>query len=158
MMRVVIAAALLLAAWLPASAGSVEDRNKAVTVDFFQDVLSEGHLDHYARSHAPDFVVHTGMGDLPLAADLAAATEERKALPDMRFDVRHLMAEDDMVLVHWTVSGTNTGDGMGFHATGRTISVSGMTLFRFKAGKISEEWSVFDMLGAYRQAGLIPAK
>jgi len=47
---------------------------------------------------------------------------------------------------------------MGFHATGRTISVSGMTLFRFKAGKISEEWSVFDMLGAYRQAGLIPAK
>jgi predicted ester cyclase len=31
-----------------------------------------------------------------------------------------------------------------------------MTLFRFKAGKICEEWSVWDMLSVMRQAGLLP--
>jgi hypothetical protein len=47
--------------------------------------------------------------------------------------------------------------GMGFPATGKKIKIDGMTIFRFKAGKICEEWSVWDMLSAMRQAGLLPA-
>ena len=45
---------------------------------------------------------------------------------------------------------------MGLPATRKKINVDGMTMFRFKAGKICEEWSVFDMLSALRQAGLVP--
>jgi predicted ester cyclase len=45
---------------------------------------------------------------------------------------------------------------MGFPATGKKIKTHGMTIFRFKAGKICEEWSVWDMLSAMRQAGLLP--
>ena len=45
---------------------------------------------------------------------------------------------------------------MGFPATGKTIKIDGMTLFRFKDGKIREEWSVWDMLSVLRQAGLFP--
>jgi steroid delta-isomerase-like uncharacterized protein len=58
------------------------------------------------------------------------------------------------VAVYWTASGTNTGAGLGFPATGKRIKIAGMTLFRFKAGKISEEWSAWDMLSVMRQAGL----
>ena len=47
---------------------------------------------------------------------------------------------------------------MGFPATGKHITVNGMTLFRFRDGKIVEEWSVFDMSSAMRQAGLLAAK
>jgi hypothetical protein len=32
-----------------------------------------------------------------------------------------------------------------------------MTIFRFKAGKIAEEWSAWDMLSVLKQAGLIHA-
>lgn len=141
----------------PAAAGPIEEQNKAIALGFFQ-VLDQGRLDRYADSHAADFVVHTGQGDLPISADMAAAAEERKAMPDMHFEVHRMVAESDMVVVHWTASGTNTGDGMGFHATGKKLSVPGMTIFRFKAGKISEEWSVFDMLLAYHQAGLMATK
>ena len=66
---------------------------------------------------------------------MAAAAEERKALPDMHMKVNHMIAERDLVAVHWTVSGTNTHQGMGFPATGKAITISGMTLFRFKSGK-----------------------
>ena len=131
------------------------DKNKAVARSFFEQVLDQGHLDKYGVSHAADFVAHADAHDASLAEDMAAAQEERKALPDMRVKVNEVVAEHDLVAVFWTASGTNTGEGMGFPATGKRITVNGMTLFRFRAGKISEEWSVFDMLSAMRQAGLL---
>ena len=43
-----------------------------------------------------------------------------------------ILAERDLVAVHWTASGTNTQPGMGIPATGKKISVSGMTIFASK--------------------------
>lgn len=144
---------------LPAMAQqpSEQERNKAVARSFFEQVLDQGELGRYADSHASDFVAHAADHDASLAEDMAAAREERKALPDMRVRVNEAVAERDLVAVFWTASGTNTGEGMGFPATGKRITVNGMTLFRFKAGRIGEEWSVFDMLSAMRQAGLLAA-
>jgi steroid delta-isomerase-like uncharacterized protein len=153
-MRKLSSVILLSAFCLPATAGDMQDVNRATAKSFFEEVLDQGHLDRYANSHTSDFVVHTAHGDLPLSADMAAAAEERKALPDMRMTVNRMIAENDLLVVHWTATGTNTGDGMGFHATGAKISIPGMTIFRFKAGKISEEWSVYDLLAGYIQAGL----
>jgi steroid delta-isomerase-like uncharacterized protein len=134
-----------------------KERNKAVARSFFEDVLDQGRFDKYAESHASDFVAHAGDHNATLDEDIAAARDERRALPDMHVKVNEIVADRDLVVVYWTASGTNTHEGMGFPATGRKISVPGMTLFRFKAGKINEEWSVFDMLSAMKQAGLLPA-
>jgi steroid delta-isomerase-like uncharacterized protein len=72
----------------------------------------------------------------------------------MRVTVNQIVAERDLVAVYWTAAGTNTQAGMGFPATGRKIKIDGMTLFRFKSGKITEEWSVWDMLSVMQQLGL----
>jgi steroid delta-isomerase-like uncharacterized protein len=101
-------------------------------------------------------VAHGENHDATLEEDMAEAKEERKALPDMKVEVNQILAERDLVAVYWTASGTNTQAGMGFPATGKKIKIDGMTLFRFKAGKICEEWSVWDMLSVMRQAGLLP--
>jgi steroid delta-isomerase-like uncharacterized protein len=140
-----------------ARAGGEQEKNKAVARSFFEEVLSQGRLDKYAESHADNFVAHAGDHDASLAEDMAAAQEERKALPDMQVKVSQMVAEGDLVVVHWRASGTNSHEGMGFPATGKRISVPGMTIFRFKNGKIIEEWSVYDMLSAMQQAGLCPA-
>ncbi len=89
---------------------------------------------------------------------MAYAREERKALPDMSITVNQMIAEGDRVAVYWTASGTNTQAGMRFPATGKKIRISGMTLFRYKDGKIREEWGVWDELSALRQAGLFPTQ
>jgi steroid delta-isomerase-like uncharacterized protein len=108
------------------------------------------------RSLTPeDFVAHAENHEATLEEDIAAAREERKALPDMRVTVNQIVAERDLVAVYWTATGTNTQAGMGFPATGKKIKIDGMTLFRFKSGRICEEWSVWDMLSVMRQAGLI---
>jgi steroid delta-isomerase-like uncharacterized protein len=143
---------------MPARAqqGGEQEKNKQIARSFFEEVLDQGRFDLYAESHAKDFVAHGENRDGTLDDDMAAAKEERRALPDMRVKVNEILAEHDLVAVYWNVSGTNTQAGMGFPATGKKIKIDGMTIFRFKTGKISEEWSVWDMLSVMRQAGLLP--
>jgi steroid delta-isomerase-like uncharacterized protein len=135
-----------------------QEENKNVARTFFEEVLGQGRLDHYSESHAKGFVAHGSDHDATLEEDMTAAREERQAMPDLHVTVNQMVAERDLVAVYWTASGTNTQAGMGFPATGRKIKASGMTLFRFKAGKICEEWSVWDMLSVMKQAGLLPSQ
>jgi steroid delta-isomerase-like uncharacterized protein len=111
-----------------------EAKNKEVARSFFEDVLDKGKLEDYAKSHAPDFVAHAEGRLASLEEDIAAAREQRKALPDMRVKVNQIVAEGDLVSVYWTASGTNTAAGMGMPATGKSVSIGGMTFFRFERG------------------------
>jgi steroid delta-isomerase-like uncharacterized protein len=138
-----------------AQPASEQDKNKEIARAFFEDVLGQNHLERYAESHSNDFVAHGETEDASLQEDMAAAKEERQALPDMKIKVNQILAERDLVAVYWTAWGTNTHPGMGFPATGKKIRVSGMTIFRFKAGKISEEWGVWSLLSAMQQAGIL---
>ena len=142
----------------PCMAKDVEARNKAVARSFFEDVLDQGKLEDYGKSHAPDFVAHSEGRLASLEEDMNAAREQRKALPDMRVKVNHIVAEGELVSVYWTASGTNTAAGWGIPATGKSVSVSGMTLFRFEGGLIQEEWSVFNEYSIMKQLGLLPTK
>ncbi len=141
-----------------AQPASEQEKNTNVARSFFEEVLGQGRLDRYSESHAKDFVAHGATHDATLEEDMAAAREEHQAMPDMRVTVNQMAAEKDLVAVYWTAAGTNTQAGMGFPATGKKIKISGMTFFRFKEGKICEEWSVWDMLSAMRQAGLLPSQ
>ena len=157
-MSKILISLFLVVACLPTLAQNAtqQERNKQVVRSFFLDVLDKGNFDKYPESHAKDFVAHASTHDATLEEDMAAARDERHAMPDLHITVNQILAEGDLVSVYWTASGTNTQPGMGFPATGKKIKVDGMTLFRFKAGKISEEWSVWDMLSVMRQAGLLP--
>ena len=140
----------------PVMAKEMAARNKEVARSFFEDVLDKGKLEDYAKSHAPDFVAHSEGRLASLEEDMTAAREQRKALPDMRVKVNQIVAEGDLVSVYWTASGTNTAAGWGIPATGKSVSASGMTLFRFERGLIQEEWSVFNMYSILKQLGLLP--
>ncbi|HYX69052.1 MAG TPA: ester cyclase [Terriglobales bacterium] len=157
-MRQAILCVFLSALCLPAAAQkpTEQETNKAVARSFFEQVLDQGHLEKYAESHAPDFVAHGRTADATLEQDMGYAREERKAVPDLHIKVNEIIAERDLVLVYWTASGTNTHEGMGFPATGKSFTEPGMTLFRFKAGKMIEEWGVWSILSVEQQLGLLP--
>ena len=157
-MRQAILWMLVCALCLPATARkpTEQETNKAVARSFFEQVLDQGHVEKYAESHAMGFIAHGRTKDATLEEDMGYAREERKAVPDLRFKINEIMAERDLVLVYWTASGTNTHEGMGFPASGKSFTEPGMTLFRFKAGKISEEWGVWSMLSIMQQLGVLP--
>ncbi len=46
----------------------------------------------------------------------------------------------------------------GIPATGKSVSIPSLTIFRMDNGKIAEGWLVSDNLGMMQQLGVIPAQ
>ena len=66
-------------------------------------------------------------------------------------NVRHVIADGDLVAVNLTLTGTHLGEWAGHHASGARVSVEEMMVFRFEEGLLVEMWEVFDEQGLRRQ-------
>jgi steroid delta-isomerase-like uncharacterized protein len=75
------------------------------------------------------------------------------AFPDMRFDVEDQLAEGDRVVSRFTITGTHKGDLMGMPQMGRTIRTSGISVQRFRDGRVAEEWEQVDFMTMMQQLG-----
>ena len=80
----------------------------------------------------------------------------RKVFPDWHSDVHLLIGEEDIVVELFTASGSQQGEFMGVDATGRTVTLPGINIFRVRGGRIVERWGRLDDLGLLRQLGLAP--
>jgi steroid delta-isomerase-like uncharacterized protein len=134
--------------------------NKQLVEAFIQELFTKGDLDAVDRYLAPGFVNHDA--PFPGAPDglegmRQAAVLYRAALPDWHSDVDQMIAEDDVVVERFTASGTHQGELMGVPATGKTIVLQGINIFRVADGKIVERWGQLDQLGMLHQLGLAPA-
>lgn len=78
------------------------------------------------------------------------------AFPDLRFTIEDTVAQRDKVLVRWLLTGTQRGELQGQTASGKSMSVAGMSLFRLADGKIQEIWVNQDRLGMQQQLGWLP--
>jgi hypothetical protein len=71
--------------------------------------------------------------------------------------VDEVVAEGDRVVVRTTLSGLHQGEIQRIPATGRTVSISSITIFRLANGKIAEGWLVQEQLVLMPQLGVSPA-
>ncbi|MGO8997521.1 MAG: ester cyclase [Polyangiaceae bacterium] len=144
-------------AWSPvaradAMGPSVQERNKAIAMRVFNENFNEGRFDVAEQIYAPDFKNHGLHRDADLQEDQQAVHDEKRAFPDLHMTVDLLVAEGDLVTAVWTFRGTHSHDGYGgLPATGTPVAMRGITVWRIVDGKIREEWSAFNELGAYAQ-------
>jgi steroid delta-isomerase-like uncharacterized protein len=80
----------------------------------------------------------------------------RSAFPDIQLTVHHEIAEDDLVVHHWTMTGTHQGAFQGIPATGKSLTWTGITIVRMADGKIVERWANVDVLAILQQLGVVP--
>lgn len=78
--------------------------------------------------------------------------------PDLCFTIEDTVAEGEKFVACWTFSGTHQNEYMGIPATGRKISLEGITIHHIKNGKILDSYTRWDVLGLMRQLGAIPSK
>jgi len=78
--------------------------------------------------------------------------------PDLCFTLEDTIAEGEKVVTCWTISGTHQNEYMGIPATGKKISLEGITIHHIKNGKILDSYARWDVLGLMRQLGAIPAQ
>jgi C-1 hydroxylase len=93
----------------------------------------------------PDYVHHSGDAEShDVEFFVAGAMGLRAAFPDVRVEVREMVAEDDRVAVRWVARATHTGSLFGEPATGRPVTVDGATVYRVVDGRIAEDWEVMN--------------
>ena len=134
---------------------AAEEENKRLARAFTEEVYNQRQLDRIPAFVAEDFVDRSpgappdakGPGFVRQQAEASLA-----AVPDMRFELQHLLAEGDLVLLHWKASGTDpkTLDEAG---APRQVTLQGQSLFRIREGKIVESWDIIDRLGFLLQRG-----
>jgi steroid delta-isomerase-like uncharacterized protein len=78
------------------------------------------------------------------------------AFPDGKLVVDDQIADGDFVATRWTAKGTNTGELMGIPASGRQVTVKGITYARISGGKARESWLSWDTLSMMQQLGAVP--
>jgi len=131
--------------------------NKSATVELLDRVWSQGDIAAADSLIAPRYTVFHDPGDpwdgqmLDRSGFRERVRLSRAPFPDQRFEVQQLVAEDRSVAVAWKWSATHVGEIPGFPPSGRTITMSGLTLYSFEDGLITGHWQCADRLGVYSQ-------
>jgi predicted ester cyclase len=108
-----------------------------------------------ALNHDPALPAH--MRDLRGPEGLKRiVTMYRTAFPDLRMTVDDVIASGDKVVLRWHSEGTHHGELAGLAPTGARGSVTGISIDRWKDGKLVEGWAEWDNLGLARQLGAAP--
>jgi steroid delta-isomerase-like uncharacterized protein len=107
---------------------------------------------------ASSYTIHHDPGDPWAGQTLDVAGFERRLrvsrapFPDQRFDVQALFENRDAVVATWTWAATHHGELPGFPATGRSITMSGATVYYFDADdRLTGHWQIADRLGVFQQ-------
>jgi steroid delta-isomerase-like uncharacterized protein len=132
------------------------EANKELVRRFYEELWNRGNLAAAEEFVAQDYVRHDlRPGDSPPgpAGQAAIAERFRAAFPDIRLDVEAVIAEGELVVARWTISGTHTGPWGKVAATDRPVSFAGVNFFRIAHSKIAEIWNVRDDLGLREQIG-----
>lgn len=106
---------------------STEARNKELVRYFFEESLAKGNLLEYKQRRTPDFVCHAPDGDFNLEQDYQNAREVQRVMKGLRISIIKLIAEHDMVAVHW-------------QAESEQEIGTGITWFRVSGDRLAEEW------------------
>ncbi len=132
------------------------DANKAVVGRYFHELWNEKRGDVLPEIAREPVTFNFPSGQAHRPPDLTTWYETAQvAFPDVHFELNLQIAEGDLVAVHWSYVATNTGPFLGRPATGKTVTDTGVTIFRIEGGLIEEMWMVQDSLGLMRQLGVI---
>lgn len=137
---------------------SFDHPRKQRLADFIRLVWDEGDAEAAGDYLAERYTIHHDPGDpwdgmtLDRAGFADRVLKSRAAFPDQRFAIQRLFADGDAVVMTWLWAATHRGDLPGFPATGRTIRMSGTTVYGFDAeDRITGHWQITDRLGVYQQ-------
>lgn len=110
------------------------------------DLIAADYL-HYADSG----VSFELRGPVFVQREVAAVNH---AFANAHLTIEDLIAEGDKVVYRWQATGIHQGEFMGIAATGKAVTLTGITILRLADGKIAERWGSADMLGLMQQIGM----
>jgi steroid delta-isomerase-like uncharacterized protein len=122
-------------------------------------LINAGDVEGFSRHLADDFVEHEETPGLAPTKEGVKAFFQMQlaAFPDLRMAVEDVVANGDKVVARVRYTGTNSGEFMAMPATGKSVDVQLIDMFRFgDDGLLREHWGVLDALALMQQLGVVP--
>lgn len=134
------------------------EENKALIRRFYEEVWGKGNPEVSDEVFHDDYVRHdlrSSAVEPGPAGQTKIALDFRRAVPDLDWQVDMILGDGAFVVGRWTGTGTQTGAWGPIAPTGRSISFSGVNIFRFEGDKVAEIWNHRDDLGLMTQLGAV---
>jgi steroid delta-isomerase-like uncharacterized protein len=77
--------------------------------------------------------------------------------PDLSYEPKQLVCEDDRVVAQFVMHGTHRATYNGLPATGKAVEILSVSIITLKNGKIISDHCYFDNAMILRQLGLLPS-
>ncbi len=134
------------------------EENRAA-IERFVEETDKHNLDVLDELIAPDAADHNPFPGQPEGAEGVKFVFNLLygAFPDMKQEIKDVLAEGDRVVIRTSFSGTHQGEFMGMAPTGKSFTVDSIDIVRFgDDGKMVEHWGLFDQMSLMMQLGLAP--
>ena len=133
------------------------EENKAIVRRFFELGPSSGDMNAANALLDPNFALHTPLPSAPGIQGINdVVTTCRAAFEHLNVTVEDMVAEGNKVTARFTARGIHKGQFMGLPPTGKSITMTGIEIFRIENCKIAELWGEANMLGLMEQLGIVP--
>lgn len=117
---------------------------------------STGNIQQLQDDYHMDAIVEDSMYPHPFVgreAILARKSAGFAAMPDMTITPTNHIVHGDQLTVEWVATGTHKQDYPGLPATGRSFSITGVTVVVRRNGKIARESLYYNVAEVQRQLG-----
>jgi len=135
------------------------EANKTLVRRVLEEMFNGGNMALAEEFFAPTFVNHDP--NRPDVRDRTGLTQGLQelidAFPGNQTTIDALIAEGEYVTKRYTMVGTHQNVWNGIPATGKRITVQGISIYRIANGKVAEMWWGYDSLGVLQQLGVVPA-
>lgn len=139
-----------------------ESQNKQLIEWVFAEGVNNQNLNAFDSALADDYVRYCDA--MPEGAKELHGAEAMKgflvwhfaAFPDWNEQIQQMVIRDDKIAVISIGTGVMTGGFGPFEATGKTVKITNIMIFRFEKGRIAESWITWDNVHFLTQLGLFP--
>ena len=131
--------------------------NKALARKMNAEIWGEKNRDVIDEMIAPDCVFHAGDRELRGPSGYQTFFDAYvTAFLDLSIQINDLIAEGDAVVTTYTARGQHSGPLMNVDPTGKQVEVSGVSILRFRDGKMVEGKTLWNEMSLMQQLGVVP--
>jgi steroid delta-isomerase-like uncharacterized protein len=133
------------------------EANKAIVQRFYEEVFNQGREEVIDEIISADYVDYghnpPGRGPEGAKQDFRNATA---VFSNTHYTIDELLATDNRVIARWTGTYIHAGDFAGVPATGKPVSLTGISIYRVANGQIQETRNAVNWLSLLQQIGAVP--
>lgn len=128
------------------------EANKALLRRYKTGILNDRDLHALGEVAAVDYLDHAAFpGQAPGLEGLKQRAMTLWQALDPHWTIDDVVAENEMVVLRWHLTGRHVGTFAGLPATGKPCVVRGIDMYRVRDGKMAEHWNVVDIHGFLEQ-------